>query len=315
MRIARAATSSALATPPAGSAEQWVHLMPAGKFEPRDGRGPWIVDDAGAVIMASERHARGAPLLVDYEHQAEAAAASKGPVPAAGWINRLEARPDGIWGLIEWTAAAAELIGRREYRFISPVFTFDQATGQVQAILRAGLTNTPALTLTALAKESDPMDDMEMLLAELRDALGLDSSADKSAVISAIGQLKNGTASPAPDKYVPIEALKAVTSELKRVQKGVLVEQATAMVAQAVATGKLPPALKEWGIELCQVNVPAFESFIGETGTAFASLYKPLIPAAPNGRADGGLTPVEQEIANQLGLRADAYARNLRTVQ
>lgn len=314
MRIARAATSTPLTALPAGSAEQWVHLMPAGTFRPRDGRGPWTVENAAGVVAASERHANGAPILVDYEHQAEAAMASKGPVPAAGWINRLEAREDGIWGLVEWTAAAAGLIDRREYRFISPVFAFEQQTGRVQAILRAGLTNTPALTLTALASESPNMNETEKLLAELREALGLEETADSSALVEAVRQLKAGAKPPA-DKYVPIEALKAVTSELNRVKQGVAVEQAKSIVKGAVAAGKLPPALEGWGIELCQVNAPAFEAFIGETGRGFGALFAGIVSGSTPSAAASGLTPLEQAIASQLGLSAADFTRNRKTEQ
>lgn len=41
-----------------------------------------------------------------------------------------------------------------EYRFISPVFLYDRASRRVRKILRAGLTNNPALYLPAASATS-----------------------------------------------------------------------------------------------------------------------------------------------------------------
>ncbi len=43
-----------------------------------------------------------------------------GTAPAAGWIKRLEARPDGIWAAVAWTEAAQARIRAGEYRYITP---------------------------------------------------------------------------------------------------------------------------------------------------------------------------------------------------
>ena len=50
-------------------------------------------------------------LPVDYEHQSDKpGVAMAGPVPAAGWIKELKADALGLWGRVEWTAQARELI-------------------------------------------------------------------------------------------------------------------------------------------------------------------------------------------------------------
>jgi hypothetical protein len=58
-----------------------------------------------------------------------------------------------IQGRVEWTPAAARMLTDKAYRFISPVFEFDRPagaaldaqTGRVGRILRAALTNNPAM--------------------------------------------------------------------------------------------------------------------------------------------------------------------------
>jgi Mu-like prophage I protein len=90
-------------------------------------------------------------LPVDYDHSIDLAAPKGLPAPAAGWIDQLEARADGIWGRVAWTARAAASIAALEYRHISPVFDHTRG-GAVVRILRAALTNSPAIpNLTALA--------------------------------------------------------------------------------------------------------------------------------------------------------------------
>ena len=68
-----------------------------------------------------------------------------GTAKAAGWIKAMELRDDGIWGQIEWTESGAAAVAGKEYRYLSPVFTFDKS-GQVKRLLRASLINNPALT-------------------------------------------------------------------------------------------------------------------------------------------------------------------------
>lgn len=313
--IRTASSAIALASMGTVTREQWVHLMPAGIFTARDGRGPWAVDDAKGVIAASVEHASGRPIAVDYDHQIDNAAKNGQPAPAAGWINRMEARADGIWGLIEWTAAAAEHLSRREYRFISPVFTFTP-DNKVQSIIRAGLTNAPALTLTALATESTNMDPTAELLSQIRKLLGLAESATAAEITAAIGDLLSARTSAVPpiDQFVPIATLRAVTAELQKFRHGVSVEHASTVVNAAVTSGRLPPALKAWGIELCQVNKPAFDNFVGATGAGFSQLCSTISPAgSPASDAHG--SDIEAAIAAQLGHSPADMARTRKTAQ
>lgn len=99
----------------ADGAPEWVHLLPAGLIWGRDGRS-FRLGDGAAVIAASQ--AGGVDLPIDYEHQADDPDRQKnGPVPAAGWIKALELRADGIWGRVEWTATAKNMVAAREYRY------------------------------------------------------------------------------------------------------------------------------------------------------------------------------------------------------
>lgn len=288
-----------------GRREQAVQLLPAGGFSGRDGRGPWRLEDAAAVIEATRRYAGAVKMPVDYDHAIDLAAPKGQPAPAAGWLKGLQARADGIFGLVEWTARAAEMIRAKEYRYLSPVFQHDRE-GRIKRILRAALTNNPNLELTALAAaEGVPMD----LSSELRQLLALPEDADEAAILASVGERVKAPAAVDPTQYVPIGELVKATAELARVNRGVTLQAASTTVDTAIHAGKLPPFLRDWAVNLCTVNKPAFDSFVENTAGGAATLFAALVPGvSPGGKENGRLTADEDSIARNLGLSADEFA-------
>ncbi len=174
----------------------WIHLLPAGRFKGRSGRGPWIAGgrkDLEAIVRATRKRSGSTELVIDYDHQSIFGAVPEtgGRAPAAGWIKELEVRDDGIWGRVEWTAKAAEAIKAGEYRYISPVFGHNKKTGRIFALVNAGLTNNPDLDLTEVAAsahftKTETDNDMDEILA----ALGLAEGSGETEALSAINLLQ-----------------------------------------------------------------------------------------------------------------------------
>ena len=125
METAAANSNGAAQLSKGGTVPEWVHILPLGNIEGRDGR-TFSLPDAGAVIEAFA--ANGADLPVDFEHQAVNAAGKTGPIPAAGWIKALKATDEGVFAKIDWTDRARDMIAAKEYRYISPVIVYDKAT-------------------------------------------------------------------------------------------------------------------------------------------------------------------------------------------
>ena len=172
---------------PDGDAPEWVHLLPSvgGTIGTHDGRGPYRVTDPAAIIAASlQADARDAGgLIVDENHAADLAAPLGLPSPARGRIVAMEARPDGVWGQVEWNPTGAALLAERAYRGISPVIIY-APDGTVRRIARASLVNYPNLRgLVALNSESD------MDLTKLARALGLAETATLEEIIAAVEAL------------------------------------------------------------------------------------------------------------------------------
>lgn len=178
MQIVLARRFSAL--PAGASVPEWVHVCPAGSFSGADGRGPFTLADAAAVIRASMAAGK---LPIDETHATDLAAPKGLPAPARGWIVSMEARDDGIWGRVEWTGSGRTLLEDHAYRGISPVFVSEKASGRVVRILRASLTNDPNLPLTTL--HSHQGTDMDFM-AKIRKALGLADDASEDAILAAV---------------------------------------------------------------------------------------------------------------------------------
>lgn len=166
---------------------QWVMLFPIGDVTAVDGR-KWKVHDkehARQVVALSTSDGR--PLPVDYDHDMPVAMQSNRSARAAGWIEQLEVRDDGIWGRIEWTKRAAASLADREYRYISPWFYHAKSDGELQRIVGAGLVNTPAIaTLPALAGAKRKDSFMSDLLKQLLELLGQPKDATAEQAIAAV---------------------------------------------------------------------------------------------------------------------------------
>mgnify|MGYP002778675893 CR=1 FL=1 len=174
-----------LPAPEAAAAPDWVHLLPAGEVRTRDGRGPYTYD-AAEVIAASMAEPAG--LVIDQDHATDLAAPTGREAPARGWIEEMQARADGVWARVAWTASGAALLADRAYRGLSPVIVYDEATKRIRAILRASLVNAPNLRgLTALHAE-DSMD-----WTKVAEALGLPATATADEAAAVATTLKGAT--------------------------------------------------------------------------------------------------------------------------
>lgn len=140
----------------------WVQLMYPGE-EMRNG--PWFftITEADLDVFAASIKEQAGKLLVDRDHRV--AQPELADTRAAGWftgdtevIAAGQPRPDGsderaatseLWAEVEWTPRAVQEIRDGEFRFMSPVFDFedrDTKTGlltRAKEIVNATLTNRP----------------------------------------------------------------------------------------------------------------------------------------------------------------------------
>lgn len=161
-----------LATTKADTADaprSWIQLAKTGTFHSsRYGRFSITRDDLAQMLHNFRNVTPAAPteLPIDYDHLSMDPK-RPGDGKAAGWLKNVELRAEGeeLWGEVEWTPEAADLIQNRAYRFVSPSFVKDHTHKDGRKIgttlLAAAITNHPflesmqALTLYSFSAMGD----------------------------------------------------------------------------------------------------------------------------------------------------------------
>lgn len=132
----------------------WNKLLVEGTFFRADFPKGITLTRGDLETMVANWKAMGSKALrFDYHHQgaSEADGLPRQNKEASGWIEQLELRADGLWGLVKWTAEARDLIRADKYRYLSPEFALNalnRKTGKPQGptFIAAGLLNDPFLT-------------------------------------------------------------------------------------------------------------------------------------------------------------------------
>jgi phage I-like protein len=168
---------------------EWVELIPAGPIvKGRDGR-EWKFTSYEVFHVMNRFKFDGIDVVIDREHATEIKGAEGEEAPAAGWIKELEDRDGALWGRVEWTDRARAQIESREYRYLSPVFSYTKTDRAIRVLESAGLTNKPNLRLTALNRRAANMEEDAMKKALCR-LLGLPETASDQEIQDAVAKLK-----------------------------------------------------------------------------------------------------------------------------
>lgn len=290
-----------------------IQLFPAGEFRAVDGRptecANWLMNAEIAQVLIAAARAKVTPYVLDYEHQTLKSATNGQPAPASGWFKDLEWREgEGLFATVDWTAAAASYIDRLEYRYISPVFSYDKS-GRVTGILHAALTNTPALddmdavmlaaaSLLATPPIQEGNAGMDELLEQLRWMLNLPLSATQEDVIAelqkVIARLSNGEGTAAAS----VNLLNILESN--ETQVSTLSNQIAALTTQA----QTPDPTKFVSVEVMLASVAE-----ARTQAAALSLQdcSGLITAA---LSDGRLLTAQKAWAEELGKKDPASLKS-----
>lgn len=273
----------------------WVELIPAGRVQGRDGRG-WENSDPAAIIARFLNS--GVDLPVDLEHATERKAPKGEPAPAVGWIKALEDRGGSVWGRVEWNSIGQDLVGTKQYRYLSPVILYSKERGEIVGLTSVGLVNRPNLNLQALNQEqgeSSPMTgpdpkEIQMDIKKILAAMGLAENATEAEALNTIQKLKADLASAANSmaaasdlaKFVPrgdydAALVRATNAEgvLETQKKTALETAINSEIDLALKAGKIIPATvdyhkaqcqQEGGLERFKAYVAAVPAIGGDSG-------------------------------------------------
>lgn len=304
------ALCSAIAIPD-GVEPDWIHLLPAGTVTTQDGRGPYTVPSMTGLAEALNA---GPKLALDECHSTDLAAPSGAPAPARGWMTEFEAREDGLWALVKWTAKGRELMEDGAYNGISPVILHTKGNSVV-GLLRASLTNAPNLRgLTALHSQDTTNGETSMdWKAKLIELLGLSEDADDAAISAALEKKMSAPATHAQQDITDHPAFKALQGELTTAVTALNAqtdatkkEKAEAFVDGAIAEGAVGvKAARDTYVQMHQENPERATSIIAalprlKAGTA---LHSELAPSAD----ETGLDAADRQVMALMGVSEEEY--------
>ena len=195
-------------TPPA---DGWYHLVPRGTYSHEESGTTQVLDDKAMDSLCNRFDAESAQpnfagLLIDFDHFSYDPGKSS---EAAGWLQKLQRRPDGLYGRIKWTDAGESAIRNGRYRFVSPTWMrsdCEPVSGEDAKTLRPlrldslALTNSPNLRGmaplsnrntdprgAAMPRETKPTKKMKTVCT----LLGLSPDAAEDAVHGEVAKLQN----------------------------------------------------------------------------------------------------------------------------
>lgn len=123
-----------------------IHLIPVGTWA-HDVYGPIVIGATDIREFKQNFDAgirKGVFITAGHEGYSE--------LPAQGWIKAVEARSNGLWGEIDWTALGVETLTDKQYKFFSPEFYPIYEDPETHVISRNVLTGG-ALTKSPYFKE------------------------------------------------------------------------------------------------------------------------------------------------------------------
>lgn len=319
--------------------EALQRLIPAGEFTaPRgamSGTGPWFLTPAGAARIIADNASRTTDLVVDYEHQTLLAEKNGQPAPASGWIDPrsltfiADGDEPGLYGAVRWTGDASAMIAADTYRYLSPVFPYDAATGEVLGLMHVALTNTPGIDEPIRAALSARISafhhhqenpDVNELLKKLLAALGLPDTTSEADAIAGVAALKVRAdeaqtqiaalrgAAPDPTKFVPIATFEAERTERLRLAALTATGEVTKLIEEAIADGRLLEGQREHAEALGKADVAALRSFLGAAAPLAALKGMQTHGKQPDG-AKGSQSDAELAVCKVLGLTAEEFAK------
>lgn len=326
---------TALPLPDGSAVPHEIMILPAPleAMHTVDGRGPFrLTDVQGMIARSMDPRRNGGRLVIDVNHSTDKLGAIGGEAPARGWITGLSARDGAVFAKVEWTEAGRAMVAAREYRSISPVIVAPE--GEVRQVLRASLTNDPALLGLATLNTPNRETPMNDLLVRLAKKLGKPDTATADELLTAIPDPQAAVTLTALQGQVTLlcaalgvsdiaaalpmaEALKAkgasvetLSAQVAALEKASKMQAAEAWMAGEIAAMRGVPADKRQGLIELFTSKPdearaivALYPLLGGTGTS-------ATPPAQGGAVT--LTAEQKAVAAALGIPEAKFLETLK---
>ena len=212
-----------------GNFSKWIQAMPLGKYmHPMHGVIDITPERVARFADNVNKGVRGQALDIDYDHKQHNG-------KAAGWVQKAEARPDGLWILVEWVKEAWDDIKSGAYRYFSPEFVDEWVHPASQSkfndvLFGGGITNRPFLkgilpiNLSEILAESESETNESNLMftdeqrAALLAKLGLAEDADDQTILMALITAATGGGEQPPVEQATDETVSSENNDGTAVQ-------------------------------------------------------------------------------------------------
>lgn len=291
---------------PAAAAKQagpeWIKLTPRGKFTARDGR----VFDVDPELLAARFVQDGVDLPVDVDHATVKKAMFGEAAPAVGWVSKLEARADGLYGKVEWLADGLKVLAARTHRYISPTLKHDE-NGKAFWLHSAALVAAPAAAMAAVASADLSTLKEPTMLKAIAAALGLSEDASEASCLSTVNSLK-ARIDPAVHQAA-LDQVKTLSADLEARNKADHQAKVDTLLDGALKAKKIVPAQRDQFAALCAtpeglVQVTALVS------TMTATLSASGLDEKQPGEKTATLTAEDREVMQMMGLSEEDYRKH-----
>ena len=141
-------------------------------------------------------------------------------------------------------------------------------------------------------------------------ALRLPADATADAVTAACASLAQAS-EPDPAKFVPVQAVQQLQTQIAALTARQQEADVAALIAPALADGRLLPAMESWARDLGKKDVAALTAFLA-TAQPIAALAGPQTGGKPPTGTAGGeaqLSAAELAVCGAMGIAPDAYRK------
>jgi len=298
-----------------------------------------VIDDEAIDRVWRAVKKLGRDIPVDYGHESFASPRAE----AAGWLvhSSLRKTPKGLYGSVRWTKQAQERLRARKFRYLSPVLLFNperSKNGQlhIERLVSMGLTNHPNIPdMEPLFNQINTEEKMDELIRKLKQAqelppetsdaealdgalqklenfallqnslanfgaaMGLDKETPPDEILATAEKLKNGAL---PEWMPTQERWQALNEELAAMKQ----KEVSDMVQNAVASGVLLPAQREWALSYAGSDPEGFKAFLANSKPAVAMGE---LVAKQQGAPALPVDPLQEKINNMLGITREIFER------
>lgn len=279
----------------------WIKVAPRGRFTARDGRSFEVDPEA----LVSRFEADGVAVAVDLDHSTAKKTVFGEAAPALGWIEKLQARPDGLYARVDWLDEGKRVLAARTHRYISPAFPKTD-DGRVTWLHSAGLVATPAVAMPAVASATTT-EEPPMTLVKIATLLSLSAAADEASCLAAIETLQKRI-DPAIHQQTLTE-LATATASLTTLQADIRKGKVETLMEDALKAKKITPAQRASYEALC-VTDTGFDQVKAIFETLGASLQASGLDDKKT--PEGGVTTLsaeDREVMRQMGLTEEQFRK------